>query len=298
VNELLWVPVVAAALWIVLWRVRFAVLENVFGLVGLALVVFAVALVKLDPDWLGLWGQITTPSPQPNETWTAYAYYAVALFGAAMTPYEVFFFSSGGVEEHWGEDDVGTMRLNVFLGFPLGGILSLSIAAVTAVVFLPVGVQVESLGQVPLPVAVALGKIGVAVALLGFFAATFGAACETGLSVGYSTAQFFGWRWGKFVAPRQAARFHVVVLLSTLIAVAVLLTTVDPVQVTEYSVVFSALALPLTYLPILVIANDPDYMGERVNGPFANVLGSVFLVVIAVVAAAAIPLMILTRGGQ
>ncbi len=42
-----------------------------------------------------------------------------------------------------------------------------------------------------------------------------------------------------------------------------LLTTVDPVAVTEYSVVFSALALPLTYLPILVIANDPDYMGER-----------------------------------
>src|SRR5512132_364799 len=43
VNELLWVPVVAALLWIVLWRVRFSVLENVFGLLGLTLVVFAVA---------------------------------------------------------------------------------------------------------------------------------------------------------------------------------------------------------------------------------------------------------------
>jgi Mn2+/Fe2+ NRAMP family transporter len=298
VNEVLWVPVVAAALWIVLWRVRFAVLENVFGFVGLALVVFAVALWKLGPDWGGLWSQVTTPRPPSEETWTAYAYYAVALFGAAMTPYEVFFFSSGGVEEKWTAKDVGTMRLNVFLGFPLGGLLSLSIAAVTAVVFLPVGVQVEALAQVPLPIAVGLGKVGVAIALLGFFAATFGAACETGLSVGYSIAQFFGWRWGKFVAPRQAARFHAVVLLSTVLAVAVLLTTVDPVAVTEYSVVFSALALPLTYLPILVIANDPDYMGEHVNGTFANLLGSVFLVVIVVVSAAAIPLMILTRGGQ
>jgi manganese transport protein len=78
----------------------------------------------------------------------------------------------------------------------------------------------------------------------------------------------------------------------------VLLTTVDPVAVTEYSVVFSALALPLTYLPILVIANDPDYMGERVNGRLANVFGSVYFVVILVVAVAAIPLLILTRGGQ
>jgi Mn2+/Fe2+ NRAMP family transporter len=298
VNEVLWVPVVATALWLVLWRVRFSVLENVFGLLGLALIVFAVALWKLDPDWLDLWSQVTNPGPGSGESWTQYSYYAVALFGAAMTPYEVFFFSSGGVEEGWGEKDIGTMRLNVFLGFPLGGLLSLAVAGVTAVLFLPAGVQVNALVQVALPVAVALGKIGLAIALLGFFAATFGAACETGLSVGYSVAQFFGWSWGKFVAPRQAARFHAVVLLSTVVAVAVLLTTVDPVAVTEYSVVFSALALPLTYLPILVIANDPDYMGERVNGRLANALGSVFFVVILVVAAAAIPLMILTRGGQ
>jgi Mn2+/Fe2+ NRAMP family transporter len=278
--------------------VRFSVLENVFGLFGLALVVFAVALWKLGPDWGALWGQAITPRLQPRENWTQYAYYGVALFGAAMTPYEVFFFSSGGVEEKWTPKDLGTMRLNVLLGFPLGGLLSLTIAAVTAVVFLPVGVQVENLAQVPIPVALGVGKIGVVIALLGFFAATFGAACETGLSVGYSIAQFFGWRWGKFVAPRQAARFHVVILLSTVLAVAVLLTTVDPVAVTEYSVVFSALALPLTYLPILVIANDPDYMGEHVNGRFANVMGSAFLLVIVVVSVAAIPLMVLTRGGQ
>ena len=52
-----------------------------------------------------------------------------------------------------------------------------------------------------------------------------------------------------------------------------LLTTVDPIKVTEYSVVFSAVALPLTYFPILVVANDPDYMGTSVNGRMANVLG-------------------------
>ncbi len=59
-----------------------------------------------------------------------------------------------------------------------------------------------------------------------------------------------------------------------------LLTTVDPILVTEFSVVFSAVALPLTYFPILVVANDPDYMGEHVNGRLANTLGSVYLVVI------------------
>ena len=36
--------------------------------------------------------------------------------------------------------------------------------------------------------------------------------------------------------------------------------------------VFSAVALPLTYLPILVVANDPEYMGEHVNGRVTNAL--------------------------
>ncbi|WP_278257120.1 divalent metal cation transporter [Nocardioides convexus] len=215
-----------------------------------------------------------------------------------MTPYEVFFFSSGGVEERWSEKDIGVMRANVLVGFPLGGLLSVAIAACAAVVYLPQGISVDTLGQVGLPVGMALGKIGLAILVLGFFAATFGAACETGLSTGYSLAQYGGFQWGKYVKARDAAGFHVVILLATVIAAGVLLTGVDPVLVTEMSVVFSAIALPLTYFPILVVANDPDYLGEHVNGPVANALGLAYLVVIVVSAVAAIPLMIITKMGQ
>jgi manganese transport protein len=298
VNYLLWIPLVAAAVWLVLWRTKFSIMENVFGLLGLALIVFAVAVWQLGPDWGLLWHDASHPGKPSTEGLPTYLYYAVALFGAAMTPYEVFFFSSGGVEERWSESDIATMRTNVLIGFPLGGLLSIAIAATAALVLLPAGIQVDSLGQVGLPVAVALGKLGLAIALLGFFAATFGAACETGLSVGYSIAQYFGWQWGKYVRPREAARFHLVLLLSAIIAAAVLLTTVDPVKVTEYSVVFSAVALPLTYFPILVVANDPDYMGARVNGRLANGLGTIFLILVVVAALAAIPLMIATKAGM
>jgi manganese transport protein len=298
VNEFLWVPLAGAAVWLVLWRTKFSLMENVFGLLGLALVVFAVAVWRLGPDYGHLWQQASHPARPAGEGLPTYLYYAVALFGAAMTPYEVFFFSSGGVEEHWGPKDLGTMRANVFIGFPLGGLLSVAIAAATTLVLLPADIQVDTLAQVGLPVAVAVGKIGLAVALLGFFAATFGAACETGLAVGYSISQYFGWQWGKFVRPREAGRFHVVLLASTVVGVAVLLTTVDPIKVTEYSVVFSAVALPLTYFPILVVANDPDYMGDRTNGRLANALGTVFLVLVVVAAVAAVPLMIATKAGM
>jgi Mn2+/Fe2+ NRAMP family transporter len=76
------------------------------------------------------------------------------------------------------------------------------------------------------------------------------------------------------------------------------LSGVDPVKVTEYSIVLSAAALPLTYFPILVIANDPGYMGpDHTNGRFLNVLATVYLVILLVVAVATIPLMIITKGG-
>jgi Mn2+/Fe2+ NRAMP family transporter len=298
VNYLLWMPLAAIAVWLVIWRVKFSKLETTFGLLGLLLIVFAVALWKLGPDWGQLLHQATSPHPIGHESWATYAYYAIALFGAAMTPYEVFFFSSGGVEEKWTRRDLATERANVFIGFPLGGLLSLAIAGCAAVVFLPAGIQVSTLGQVALPTAVALGQVGLAVVLIGMFAATFGAALETALSCGYTIAQYRGWQWGKFVRPRDASRFHLVIIICLLLSVLTLLTAVDPVKVTEYSVVFAAMALPLTYLPILIVANDPDYMGEQKNGRVRNFLALIYLGLLLVASIAAIPLMIVTRAGQ
>ncbi|PFG40957.1 Mn2+/Fe2+ NRAMP family transporter [Georgenia soli] len=297
VHPRLWIPVAALAVWLVVWRVRFGTLENVTGLVGLTLIVFAVALFLLGPDWSQLAQDALRPSVPANEQPLTYWYYAIALFGAAMTPYEVFFFSSGAVEEGWSVRDLGQERLNVLVGFPLGGLLSIAIAGCATVVLLPAGIEVTTLAQVVTPVAVAAGKLGLAVVIVGVVAATFGAALETSLSSGYTLAQFFGWSWGKFRRPAQAARFHLVVIISLVIAVGVLMTGVDPVKVTEYSVVFSAVALPLTYLPILVIANDPQYMGEHVNGKAQNAAGLVYLVIILVASLAAIPLMLLTGAG-
>lgn len=297
VHYLLWLPVAGLAVWLVIWRVRFESMERIFGLLGLVLVVLAVALWRLEPDWGGLFDTARQPTVPHGEGHPTYLYYAIALFGAAMTPYEVFFFSSGAVEESWNRRDLVLNKANVFIGFPLGGLLSLALMGLTATVFAPAGIEPDHLGTVALPVSLALGKIGLALVIIGFFAATFGAALETGLSSGYTIAQYFGWPWGKRLAPREAPRFHLVVLIAVLAAVLFGLTAVDPIKVTEYSIVLSAAALPLTYTPILIVANDPDYMGDLVNRRLSNVLGTAYLVLLVVVAVATVPLMIATKAG-
>ena len=59
----------------------------------------------------------------------------------------------------------------------------------------------------------------------------------------------------------------------------------------------SAAALPLTYFPILIVANDPTYVGEKTNSKPLNAIAFVYLAILVVVAVATIPLMILTKGG-
>ncbi|MEU9438846.1 divalent metal cation transporter [Streptomyces sp. NPDC048252] len=297
VAYLLWVPAVGLAVWLVIWRTRFETMEQVFGFAGLALIVFVVAVFRLDPSWGSVLHRVTHPDVPGGEGLPTYFYYGIALFASAMTPYEVFFFSSGGIEERWSRKDLITARMNVFVGFPLGGLLALSIMAAAALLLHPAGIAVEHLSQVVLPVAYSLGKVGLGLVLLGVFAATFGAALETGLSSGYTVAQYFGWTWGKTAAPRTASRFHTVVIMALVAGMMLILTGVDPIKVTEYSLVFAAVALPLTYLPILVVANDPEYMGDAANGRLANIMGGLYLVVVLVASAAAIPLMIATKAG-
>jgi manganese transport protein len=297
IPHVVWVIPVGVALWIVIWRVRFQRIEQVVGLAGLTIIVFAASIWWLDPDWSALAGQALSLTPPPGEAVPTYIYYGVTLFAATMTPYEVFFFSSGGIEERWTPKDLGVQRANVLIGFPLGGVLSIGIAGAAATVMLPLGTEAETLGQVVLPIGIAFGLAGIIVALFGFFSAMVGAAFETSMSCGYMLAQYFGLPWGKLLRPKKAALFHVSVAIALLGAVALIQTGVDPVMVTEVSLVASAVALPLTYLPVLIVANDRAYLGDHVNGRLSNLVGTVIMVVVLVAAIIAIPLMITTGMG-
>ncbi len=298
VHYLLWVPLVALLAFLVFWKMPFEMMERLYGLLGLALFVFVVAVWQLGPDWGQMWRDVSTPSLPPGEALPTYFFYAVVMLGAQMTPYEVFFFSSGVVEHKWTRENLMEIRVNNLIGYPIGGALAIGIQAVAYLALQPRGIQVEHLSQTALPVVMAFGKLGLAFAIVGIVAATFGSVLETLLSSGYTVAHHFGWRWGKFERPVNAARFSTMVIVTLLIAAAIALTTIDPITITIYAVYLGAATLPFTYIPILIIANDRRYMKDLTNGRLANGLGTIYLFVVSAAAAAAIPLLIATKAGQ
>jgi manganese transport protein len=281
---------------VVIWVTSFEWLERLFGYGGLCMLVFAVAAVKLGPDWSKV-GNGFVPHVAHNNK-LLYAYFAIGLLGAAMTPYEVYFYSSGGVEERWSPKDIGLNRANAIIGYGLGGFLSFALMIVGGALFLGHGISPEHLGTIALGAEQPLGQIGLLLALVGILFAVGGASIDTVFSGAYNLAQFCGWEWGRYRHPRGAPRFTATWLVLLVLALAIVMTGVDPVMLTEYAVIFSVAALPLTYIPILLVANDKAYMGRYRNGRLANGLGLLYLVVIMIVALTAIPLMVLTNAGQ
>jgi Mn2+/Fe2+ NRAMP family transporter len=284
------------ALSLVIWVLPFEWIERVFGYVGLTMLVFAVAAIKLRPEWSEVASGFVPGIPSSNLA--VYAFFAVGLIGAATVPYEVYFYSSGAIEERWTPKDLGINKANAIIGYSLGGFLSFALMIMAGALFFPKGISPEALGTVALGAEVPLGQIGLLFALVGVLFAVGGAAIDTVFSGAYNMAQFFGWEWGKYRKPVDAPRFTLAWIVMLLLGFLIVITGVDPIQVTEFSVIFSVVALPLTYIPILLVANDRAYMGRYANGRVANVFGIAYLVVILVVAVAAIPLMIVTNMGQ
>jgi manganese transport protein len=281
---------------VIIWVTSFEWLERIFGYGGLCMLVFAVAAVKLGPDWTKV-GNGFIPHVAQNNT-MLYAYFAIGLLGAAMTPYEVYFYSSGGIEDQWSPKDLGLNRANAMIGYGLGGFLSFALMITGGALFLGHGIEPEHLGTIALGAENPLGRIGLLLALVGILFAVGGASIDTVFAGAYNLAQFCGWEWGRYRHPRGAPRFTLTWLVLLVLALAIVITGVDPVMLTEYAVIFSVVALPLTYIPILLVANDESYMGRYRNGRVANAFGIFYLLVIMVVALTAVPLMVLTNVGQ
>lgn len=68
VHYLLWVPVVGAFVLILVWTLPFEAMERIYGILGLATIVFLVAVWKLGPEWSELWRSASSTSPPSWET--------------------------------------------------------------------------------------------------------------------------------------------------------------------------------------------------------------------------------------
>jgi Mn2+/Fe2+ NRAMP family transporter len=283
-----------------MWVLPFKWIERAYGLLGLLMLVFAAALVAVHPPWDKIAGGFAPQVPQglSSKQLLQFSYFGVAILSAVMFPYEAYFYSSGGIEEEWGPKDLLTNRVTTTVGFALGSLLAITILSNSAQLFGPVNVGPQIPGTSAMEAAIPLGRTGLLLALLGMLFAVAGAAVETCMANAYAMAQFFGWEWGRHKKPWEAPRFTLAWIGFFLLALAIVLTGADVMELVEYAVLFSIVVLPLTYLPLMLLAGDKSYMGKYANKWLAKGLGWLYFAIVTAAAVAAIPLYLLTSGGQ
>ena len=287
----LWAIPVALALWMLLWLATFDLVENGTALLGLVTLSFVVAIFVLGAEPMEVAAGFVPRFPAEDRA--HYLFLVVSIIGATIAPYLFLFYSSGAIEDKWDKSYITANRVIATLGMSFGGLISMAVIVVAALALKPAGIRVEEYEQAALMLVPAYGGWGFYLFVASLAIACFGAALELSLASAYSVSQAFGWNWGENLKPREAARFSTTYTAFIAAAALIVLTGLNPMKLTLFSMAITALVLPLTALPFLVLMNDPRYMGSHVNSRFSNAVVALIVVLTAILAVVSIPLEII-----
>jgi Mn2+/Fe2+ NRAMP family transporter len=285
---------IALLAWLLIWAGTLQFLENGTSLIGLVSICFIVAAWKLHPPMHDVLRGILPSLPQDDKA--HYWFLAISIIGATIAPYMFHFYSSGAIEEKWTEKSLGTNRMTAVVGMAFGCTIAIGIVVVAAKVFAPAHIQLDQYEQGPLLLVSTLGHFAVPLFAATLGVCCFGAVVELSLGTAYMLAQTFGWNWAEDEKPHQEARFAATYTIMLLAGGLVLVTGIDPLKLTLYSMALTAAILPLIVVPFILLMNDDGYLRDHTNGPIGNFVVIATIVLSSVIALVTIPLEMMGGG--
>jgi len=286
-----WILPIGLAAWLVLWLCGFGVIEYGIGLLGLVTLAFVASAWQLKPDVADLSASLIPSLPTHHHT--RYAFLAVTILGATVSPYLLNFYSSGSIEEKLDESELWVNRTTAYAGMCFGGVVSMGVLVTSAMVLQPHHIVVDSYEQAALMFVPVFGRWAITLFAVALGVGCFGAAVELTLNAGYTFAQAFGWSWGANKPRRDAARFTSAFTFVLLAALALGLIGFDPLRLTMLSVALTVVIMPIVVLPFLVLMNDEKYVKKHTSGVIGNALLALLTVLGGILALIVIPLELL-----
>jgi Mn2+/Fe2+ NRAMP family transporter len=245
----------------------------------------------MHPDWSGVASGLLPTMPETDKA--RYGFLTVSILGATISPYLMYFYSSGAIEDDWDRSYIPMNRVIATFGMTFGGFLSMAVLVAAALALQPRGIQVDTFPQAALLTTTALPRWGFYLFALSMVFACFGAALEISLSIAYFFSQGFGWNWSEDLEPSKNSRFAFVYTLIIILAAIPLLLGVDPIKVTMMSMALTSATLPFAIVPFLFLMNDPIYLGKFRNGWISNSVVAIVILISFALALISIPLEII-----
>jgi Mn2+/Fe2+ NRAMP family transporter len=275
VPRLLSVPIMGAAIWLLVTRGSYPFVERVLLAIGFVYLLYIVSGILARPAWSEVGGAVVFPHITGTRV---YFLLAIGLIGTTIAPWMQFYLQSASAEKGIPNDQLGFSRADVITGAIFADLVAFFIIVATAATLHGhlspdqlSNMQAADYAKALRPAAGALAGILFAIGL-------FGASTLSGgvvpLSTAYTVTEAFGWERG--VGQRFAeapAFFGIFTGLIVIGGLAVVIPGVPLIQLILLSQEINGLILAAILIYIMVLINDRRIMGRYVNGLFTNIVG-------------------------
>jgi Mn2+/Fe2+ NRAMP family transporter len=280
VSRYVAVPLAATFVWLLVTRGSYGWVERIFLVLTLAFLAYIGAAFLAKPDWHAVLAETVRPHLHFD---FGYLNLLIALIGTTISPYMQLYVQSSVVEKGVTPDEYRYTRFDVIVGTITAGIVATFIIIATAATLHPRGIEVTSAANAARALEPVAGKYAEALFGLGLLGASLLAAGVLPLATTYMMSEALGFERGVSRSWQEAPIF--MGILTGLIGIGALIALIPGLPLISVLVgvyVLNGLLLPVELFAILRLINEPELMGEHVNGPIYNALAWTIAIVVSV----------------
>ena len=241
------------------WFERFALV------LSLALFSFVVLAVAGRPD---LGHLVSDLSPLPGDVPHDYFTLVVAMVGASIMPWMLFYQQSASVDKELRREDLRGSRVETLIGaFASQALMAAIVIAAAAAMksAAPVAASARNLSELPEGMArLANGGAGWLIAV-GLIGSGLLALVVVSLSAAWGISELMGWPHSLNLKPSQARRFYGVYLLEVIPAAVLVLVSSNFVRLCVGAMVFNVVVLVMPLAFLVRLTSDRDLLGDLAN---------------------------------
>lgn len=280
-SKYLSVPLAALIVSLLVLRGSFARIEKVFFLLSAVFLAYIVAGFLAEPSWGSAFHGLFVPSmPLTRDA----IYLATATLGTTLAPWGLAFIQSYAVDKRLTRDDLKLLRVDVWTGSLLTGVIGFFVVVTCAATLHKNGTPVNDAAQAAQALEPLAGTLAKELFAVGLIGAALLAASILPLSTAYSVTDLTGRPAALNDKFDDAPLFYTTFGLVTAVSMALILIPGAPlIKILILTQILNAVLLLPLLLYMFGISRDRRLMGEFIP---SKTMSLVYIVIIAIVATA------------
>jgi NRAMP (natural resistance-associated macrophage protein)-like metal ion transporter len=268
VSKYLSVPAGAVAVWFLVVKGTYRVVEKIFLVACAVFFTYPVAAYLANPDWGAVGRNLVVPVARIDG---AYLTMLIGMVGTTIAPWMQFYLQSAVVEKNVQVENYSLTRADVIFGCLVTDIVALSIIVACGATLFLGNILVADAKDAAVALAPLAGKYASWLFAFGLANASLFAASILPLATAYSVCEGMGWESGIDKDFRTAPQFFWLYTGLVVLGAATILYPGAPLILVMYlSQVVNGMLLPFVLIFMLRLINDRDLMGEHVNSKAFN----------------------------